>query len=95
MGPTGSGKTALAIKTAKAYGTEIISVDARQVYKEMTIGTAKPTSDQLQEVNHYFVDHLSVTQAYNAAAYANEANEVLNMLFQKQSVVVAGGGSTL
>lgn len=75
-GPTAVGKTALAIEVAKHYGAEIISADSRQFYREMSIGTAKPTEEQLNAVPHHFVNNLSIHQKnYSAGRY--EA-EVLN-----------------
>jgi len=95
MGPTASGKTGLSIELAKSLKTEIISVDSRQFYKEMKIGTAKPSPDQLAEAKHHFIDNLSITEPYSAGHYAKEAHQLLARLFKDYDTVVAVGGSTL
>jgi len=95
MGPTASGKTSLAIALAQKYKTEIISVDSRQFYKEMNVGTAKPTEVQLQEAKHHFVNNLSIHQEYTAGHFAREANTVIDELFKTHDTVIAVGGSTL
>ena len=66
-GPTASGKTAFAIKVAKALNTVILSADSRQFYKEMSIGTAAPTEEELSQVQHYFVHHISIEDKYDVA----------------------------
>jgi tRNA dimethylallyltransferase len=95
MGPTASGKTALAIFLAKYFNTGIISVDARQVYREISIGTAKPTKEQLDTVPHHFINELSIDQPFSAGAFAREAIKRLEELFQTKDIIVAAGGSTL
>jgi len=95
MGPTASGKTSLAIQLAEKYKTEIISVDSRQFYREMNIGTAKPTKGQLAEVKHHFVNNLSIHQEYTAGHFAKAANVVIDELFKTHDTVIAVGGSTL
>jgi len=95
MGPTASGKTSLAIAIAKKYKTEIISVDSRQFYREMNVGTAKPTEAQLAEVKHHFINNLSIHQEYTAGHFAREANVVIDELFKIHDTVIAVGGSTL
>jgi tRNA dimethylallyltransferase len=95
IGPTASGKTGLAITLAKHFHTEIISVDSRQFYREMSIGTAKPTPTQLAEVKHHFIDCLSVNEEYTAGHFRRDALNVLDELFQTHDVVIAAGGSTL
>ncbi len=94
-GPTAAGKTAMSIALAKAFGTEIISADARQVYQEMKTGTARPTSEELEAVNHQLVGHLSVHEDYNAARYASEARAALDQLFDQHDVALVCGGSGL
>lgn len=94
-GPTASGKTALAIEKAVEYKTEIISFDSRQFYKEMSIGTAKPTAEELSQVNHHFIDHISIEEEWNAGIYERKAIEKLNELFLNHDYVVAVGGSGL
>jgi tRNA dimethylallyltransferase len=95
LGPTASGKTAAAIQLAEKLGTEIISADSRQFYKEMSIGTAKPSLEQLSQVKHHFIGHLSVTDYYNVSRYENETLELLKVLFEKHKYVVMVGGSGL
>lgn len=96
-GPTAVGKTALAVEVAKAFRTVVLSADSRQVFKEMAIGTAKPTVEEMQGVTHYFVDHVSIHDrpVYDAAQYENEAVHLLERLFQDHDVVVMAGGSGL
>ena len=95
MGPTASGKTSLAIKLAKEFNTEIISVDSRQFYREMMKGTAKPTIGQLSEAKHHFIDNLSIHDEYSAGHFSREANALLEELFKTHDTVIAVGGSTL
>jgi tRNA dimethylallyltransferase len=95
LGPTASGKTGLAIKLAQRLGTEIISADSRQVYRELSIGTAKPSPEQLAAVKHHLVGHIPVTEKYNIARYEQEVMELLEKLFKKHDVVVMCGGSGL
>ena len=93
LGPTGIGKTDLSIEIAKALGTEIISSDSRQVYKELKIGTAVPTNDQLNQAKHYFIGNKSIYDYYNASMFELEVLELLNELFLKKDSVVMTGGS--
>lgn len=94
-GPTASGKTATAIKVAKAFDTVIISADSRQFYKELSIGTATPTEEELSEVKHYLVHNLSIEQSYDVADYEQDVLCLLNELFKQNDVVVMTGGSGL
>ncbi len=94
-GPTAIGKTALAIKLALEFKTEILSVDSRQCYKELVIGTAKPSAEELRSVSHHFIDHLSITQTYTAADFEEESLKLLVELYRQHPVVVAVGGSGL
>lgn len=94
-GPTASGKTALAIEKALEYKTEIISFDSRQFYKEMSIGTAKPSAEELSQVKHHFIDHISIEEEWNAGIYERKAIEKLNELFLSHDYLVAVGGSGL
>ena len=94
-GPTAVGKTALAIRLAKYYETEIVSADSRQFYREMDIGTAKPSSEELDAVKHHFINSLSITDAYNVGDYEKEALKLLTRLFKKHDIVIAVGGSGL
>ncbi|MBO7084205.1 MAG: tRNA (adenosine(37)-N6)-dimethylallyltransferase MiaA [Bacteroidales bacterium] len=94
-GPTASGKTATAIEVAKSLNTVIINADSRQFYKEMSIGTAVPTPKELQEVKHYFVQHISILDNYDVAAYEKDVMILLRKLFMKHDQVVLTGGSGL
>lgn len=94
-GPTASGKTAFAIKVAKALNTVILSADSRQFYKEMSIGTAAPTEEELSQVQHYFVHHISIEDKYDVADYERDALQLLDELFKTHNTVVMTGGSGL
>ena len=93
LGPTAVGKTDYSIETALKYGSPIISCDSRQIYKEMSIGTAVPSAGQLAAVPHYFIHSHSVTQLYTAGKYEIEALELINQLFEQghETLVMAGG----
>jgi tRNA dimethylallyltransferase len=95
MGPTAIGKTMAGIEIAKNLGTEIISADSRQIYKEMSIGTAVPDKDQLQEVKHYFIQTRSIHETYNASNFETDVLELLENLFKKHDKVLMVGGSGL
>jgi tRNA dimethylallyltransferase len=95
-GPTAVGKTSLAIELAKKFKAEIISADSRQFYREMNIGTAKPTEEQLAEVPHHFVNNISIhNKSYSAGKYEYEVLEFLEKYFQEKEVAVMVGGSGL
>lgn len=94
-GPTAVGKTAVSIELAKHYGSVILSADSRQFYSEMTIGTAKPTDEQLTQVKHYFIGNKNVTELYGAGHFEKEALQVLNEIFMKQHIAILVGGSGL
>ena len=93
LGPTAVGKTDYSIETALRYGSPVISCDSRQIYKEMTIGTAVPSAEQLAAVQHYFIHSHTVTQLYTAGKYELEALELINRLFEEghETLVMAGG----
>ena len=93
LGPTAVGKTDYSIETALRYDSPIISCDSRQIYKEMTIGTAVPSAEQLAAVQHYFIHSHTVTQLYTAGKYELEALELINRLFAEghETLVMAGG----
>lgn len=95
VGPTAVGKTAMAIEIAKHFSTEIISADSRQFYKEISIGTAKPTQEELTSVKHHFIDNLSIQQEYTAGKYENEAIDLIEKLFLTHDKLVVVGGSGL
>lgn len=94
-GPTASGKTAFAIELAKALNTVILSADSRQFYKEMSIGTAAPTEEELSQVQHYFVHHISIEDKYDVADYEHDAIILLDELFKTHDTVIMTGGSGL
>ena len=93
VGPTGIGKTRLAILAAQHLGTEILSCDARQFFKEMPIGTAAPDEDELAQARHHFIGNLSVADEYSIGQYEIDALKKLEDLFQKYDDVVLAGGS--
>ncbi len=95
IGPTAIGKTSLSIKLAKHFKTEIISADSRQFFKEMHIGTAAPTPDELNQVKHHFIHHKSIKNNYNVGAFEKDAISCLHQLFNNNDVVVMVGGSGL
>ncbi len=95
MGPTGIGKTALSIAVAKHFNTEIISCDSRQFYKEMRIGTAVPSEEEIQEVKHHFIQHLSIHDNYSVGEYERDALLLIDELFRIYDVLVVVGGSGL
>lgn len=95
LGPTAVGKTATAIALSKTLHTEIISADSRQFYKEISIGTAKPSAEELAEVPHHFIGHLSIEQTYTAGDFERDALNKLDELFKQHDVVIAVGGSGL
>jgi tRNA dimethylallyltransferase len=94
-GPTAAGKTELAIQLAKEFNTVILSADSRQFYREMDIGTAKPDSEQLKRVKHYFIDTKSVNELYGAGHYEKDAIALLDEVFKQQRLVFLVGGSGL
>jgi len=95
VGPTASGKTNFAIALAQRYGTAVVSADSRQVYREMRIGTAVPTPEELAAAPHYLIGHRSVADHYNVSMYEQEVLSVLDDLFRRHGVVVAAGGTGL
>jgi len=94
-GPTAVGKTAIAIDLAKRLGTDIISADSRQCYEGMTIGTAKPTQEELHEVKHYFIDEFPVTRSLTASDFENMALDYLKEIFKTHDTAVVVGGTGL
>lgn len=95
VGPTAVGKTDLALDIAKHYNCSIISADSRQVYKELKIGTAAPTPEQLARVEHFLVGNRSITDYYSAYEFEQDVMNILNSLFAKQKVVLLTGGSMM
>ena len=94
-GPTCAGKTDVAINLALKLNTEIISADSRQVYKYLTIGTAKPNSSQLSKVKHYFVDELLINEDFNADIFSKKATMIISEIFEKGKIPIVVGGSGL
>lgn len=95
VGPTAIGKTALAITIARHFSTEIISADSRQFFKEMEIGTAKPSPSELQAATHHFIGSHSIKELFSTGDFEVQALEVLNNLFIKNDILVMVGGSGL
>lgn len=94
-GPTGIGKTALSIEIAQHFDTEIVSSDSRQLFKELSIGTAVPSKEELGAVRHHLIQTYSITENYNASRYEHEALEVIENLFKQHDVLLLVGGSML
>lgn len=94
-GPTGIGKSAAGLDIAKHFGTEIISADSRQIYREMSIGTAVPGETDLEAVTHHFIRSCSIHDHYNAGIYETEVINLLGRLFERYPLVVMVGGSML
>jgi len=94
-GPTAVGKTALTLEIAKHYGIPIINADSRQIYKELRIGTASPTVEQMQQVYHYFVGTKSINDYYNASMYEQEVMQLLQSLFTTSPIQILSGGSMM
>ncbi|MFT4204023.1 MAG: tRNA (adenosine(37)-N6)-dimethylallyltransferase MiaA [Chitinophagaceae bacterium] len=94
-GPTASGKTALSVELAQKLGTAILSADSRQCFKEMNIGVAKPTEEEMQGVPHYFIDAHSITEDVNAGMYEQYGLSVLEGIFSKKDKAIVVGGTGL
>tara|TARA_R110000868_G_scaffold19310_19_gene83257 strand:+ start:862 stop:1785 length:924 start_codon:yes stop_codon:yes gene_type:complete len=95
VGPTAIGKTALSIKLAQHFKTEIISADSRQFYKEMQIGTAAPSFEELTWAKHHFIQHKSIQENYSVGAFEKDTLNCLNTLFKTYNVAIMVGGSGL
>ncbi|HEU5292769.1 MAG TPA: tRNA (adenosine(37)-N6)-dimethylallyltransferase MiaA [Cyclobacteriaceae bacterium] len=95
VGPTAVGKTGLALQLAEHFKTEIISADSRQIYKELTIGTAKPTQAELARVPHHFIDSHAIKEDYDANRFGEEALALINRLFERHDYLIVCGGSGL
>ena len=95
VGPTASGKTSLSIKLAKKFKCGIISADSRQFYKEMSIGTAKPTNFELEEAPHFFINNLSVIDSYSVGKFKEEVNKFLEQYYKSNDIIILVGGSGL
>lgn len=94
-GPTAIGKTAVAIQLANTFNAEIISADSRQFYKELKIGVAAPSHEELMLAKHHFVGHISISDYYNVSRFENEVIDFLNEYFTKKSIAIMVGGSGL
>ena len=94
-GPTAVGKTALCLDIARHFGIPIINADSRQIYRELKIGTAAPTEEQLRMVRHYFVGTLSLADYYSASIYEQQATELLDSLFRQSDYALLSGGSMM
>ena len=95
LGPTAVGKTELSLKIAETLGSPIINADSRQLYRDIPIGTAAPTAEQMQRVRHYFVGSLGLKEYYSAAVYEQQVIELLPALFSETPRVLLSGGSML
>lgn len=95
LGPTGVGKTELALQIAEHLQSPIINADSRQLFAEIPIGTASPTKEQQERVKHYFVGTLHLTDYYSAAKYEEDVLQLLNQLFSSQQVALLSGGSMM
>src|SRR5689334_8299865 len=95
VGPTAVGKTSVAIQLAKHFNTEIISADSRQCFKELNIGVARPSPEELKQVKHHFIASHSINEEVNAAVFEKYALEKVNELFKEHDVVVMVGGNGL
>ena len=94
-GPTAVGKTALSVRLAERLGAEIVSADSRQVYRELTVGTAKPEADVLARVPHHFIDELDLGEPFSAGAFAEGAEARIREILERGRVPLVVGGSTL
>jgi tRNA dimethylallyltransferase len=94
-GPTASGKTEVSIEIAKAFNSEIISADSKQFYRELKIGVAAPTPDQLNRIRHHFVGHLSIADNYNVSRFEKDVIAFLDDYFVKNNIALMVGGSGL
>ena len=94
-GPTAVGKTQLTLELAQYYGIPVINADSRQIYKELKIGTAAPTEEQMRQAQHYFVGSKSISDYYNASMYEQEVLKLLESLFATSPVQMLSGGSMM
>ncbi len=94
-GPTAVGKTAVAIKVAKYFNTEIVSADSRQMFKEMSIGTAKPSAEELNSIKHHFINSHNISHPMNMGIYGSEVLPVIDSVFERNNFAVLTGGTGL
>ena len=95
VGPTAIGKTKMAITLARHFNAEILSADSRQFFKEMEIGTAVPSKEELKQAPHHFIQHKSIHEPYSVGDFERDALELLSKLFQQKDIVILVGGSGL
>ncbi|MBA4146407.1 MAG: tRNA (adenosine(37)-N6)-dimethylallyltransferase MiaA, partial [Cytophaga sp.] len=95
VGPTAVGKTEVAIRLAEELKTEILSADSRQIFKELTIGTAKPSPEELARAPHHFIGNKSIHEEYDAGQYGRDALELIHELLKKHDQLILCGGSGL
>ena len=95
IGPTAVGKTAFSIELAKKLNTEIISADSRQFYKEMSVGTAVPSPQELKQIKHHFIHHKSIHDQYNVGQFEKEGLAKIKLLFKDKEELILTGGSGL
>lgn len=95
LGPTAVGKTTLAINLAKYFNTEIVSADSRQFYKELNIGTAKPTKKELRSVKHHLINNISILKDYNISEFEKDAINSIDSIFKNNNLAILVGGSGL
>jgi len=95
LGPTGIGKSDISINIARHFNTEIVSSDSRQIFRELSIGTAVPSPSDLKRVKHHLIHNLSIQDDYNASKYETDALEIINHLFKSKDIVILCGGSML
>ena len=95
VGPTAIGKTSIAIDLATHFNTEIISCDSRQFYKEMNIGTAKPSPNEIKKIKHHLIGNISVNKDYNISEFTNDADLILRSILNKKNIAILVGGSGL
>ena len=94
-GPTASGKTGLSIELAKKINGEIVSADSMQIYKDMNIGTAKPTTEEMQGIKHYLIDFVSPDERYSVADYKKDAKKAIKEIIDKGKTPIVVGGTGL
>lgn len=95
IGPTASGKTGLAIAVAKRFGGEVISADSMQIYSELTVGTAKPTEDEMQGIPHHLIGHKSVDEEYSVVNYVEDAKKAIEDVYSRGKIPILCGGTGL
>lgn len=95
VGPTASGKTALAVELAKSFNGEIVSADSMQIYKGMSVATAKPTAEEMQGIKHHLIDFLEPEQEFSVADYVFYARKAINEIYEKGKIPVIAGGTGL